>query len=70
MTNEKDLVKLEKEIRIKMISIRNKSITPKDSGIGKLINLMKSLDEPLHQKIMSEYKDLLKSLVNHDTSVF
>lgn len=59
MATEKNIVKLEKEIRAKMMQIRSGKTTPKDSGIGKLINLMKSFDEPLHGKIMNEYKQLL-----------
>jgi len=42
--------------------IKNRQLLPKDSGIGKLINLMKSLDEPLYEKIMKEYKEILLSL--------
>jgi len=42
--------------------IKNRQLLPKDSGIGKLINLMKSLDEPLYEKIMKEYKEILASL--------
>ena len=59
MATEKNIVKLEKEIRAKMMQIRCGKTTPKDSGIGKLINLMKSFDEPLHGQIMNEYKQLI-----------
>lgn len=59
MATEKNIIKLEKEIRAKMMQIRSGKTTPKDSGIGKLINLMKSFDEPLHTQIMNEYKQLL-----------
>ena len=62
MAQEKDIVKLEKEIRNKMRSIKLKNITPKDSGIGKMINLMKSFDEPLFDRLMIEYKEILKGL--------
>ena len=61
MASEKELIKLEKEIRSKMIQIKNKKITPAESGIGRLINLMKNFDEPLFEKLMSEYKIILKS---------
>ncbi len=64
MASEKNIVKLEKEIRVKMINIKSGKITPKDSGIGKLINLMKSIDEPLHDSIIIEYKEALKKLNN------
>lgn len=62
MATEKNLVKLEKEIRTKMIQIKTGKITPKESGIGKEINLMKSLDEPLFNKIMSEYKKIISKV--------
>lgn len=59
MAKEKDIIRLEKDIRAKMIGIKSGKILPKDSGIGKLINLMKSFDEPLYDKIMVEYKEIL-----------
>jgi hypothetical protein len=60
MATEKNINKLEKEIRAKMMQIRSGKTTAKDSGIGKLINLMKSFDEPLHGQIMNEYKQIIK----------
>ena len=62
MAREKDIIRLEKEIRSKMMQIKSKKITPKDSGIGRLINLMKSFDEPLFDKIMDDYKKVLNEL--------
>lgn len=62
MRNEKNLLRLEKEIRVKMINIKNGNLTPKDSGIGKLINLLKGLDEPLYNSTMEEYKKILSNL--------
>ena len=62
MASEKDLVKLEKEIRNKMMNIKSGKLLPKDSGIGRMINLMKSFDEPLYEKIMTEYKQILQNL--------
>ena len=59
MASEKELIKLEKEIRSKMIQIKNDKITPAESGIGKLINLMKKFDEPLFSKLITEYKEIL-----------
>jgi hypothetical protein len=59
MASEKELIKLEKEIRSKMIQIKNGKITPTESGIGKLINLMKKFDEPLFSKLITEYKEIL-----------
>jgi hypothetical protein len=62
MANERDIIKLEKEIRAKMMQIKSGKVTPKDSGIGRLINLMKAFDEPLFDKLMSEYKKILENL--------
>jgi len=62
MANERDLIKLEKEIYLKMRKIKSGELLPKDSGIGKMINLMTSFDEPLYDKILSEYKNILASL--------
>ena len=42
-----------------MIQIKNGKITPAESGIGKLINLMKKFDEPLFSKLITEYKEIL-----------
>lgn len=63
MAREKDIIRLEKEIKSKMVQIKNKKLAPSESGIGKLINLMKTFDEPLFDKLMSEYKEILK-LIN------
>jgi hypothetical protein len=52
---------LEKEIKSRMIQIKNKKITPVESGIGKLINMLKPLDEALFDKIMTEYKQILQN---------
>ena len=62
MKNEKNLIKLEKEIYQKIIQIKYGRILPKDSGIGKMINLMKTLDEPTYDKLLQEYKSVLSSL--------
>lgn len=62
MAKERDLIRLEKEIKSKMIQIKNKKLTPAESGIGKLINMMKTFDEVLFDKLMSEYKQILKEI--------
>jgi hypothetical protein len=64
MAKEKDLIRLEKEIKSKMVQIKNKKMTPAESGIGKLLNLMKSFDEPLFDKLMNEYKKILVDIKN------
>jgi len=62
MKNEKNLIKLEKEIYQKIIQIKSGKLLPKDSGIGKMINLMKTLDEPTYDKLLKEYKSALSVL--------
>lgn len=62
MANERDLIRLEREINSKMKQIKSGQLLPKDSGIGKMINLMKNLDEPLYEKILTEYKKILSDL--------
>ena len=62
MKNEKNLIKLDKEICQKIIQIKSGKLLPKDSGIGKLINLMKTLDEPTYDKLIKEYKSALSGL--------
>ena len=62
MGRESNLIRLEKEIRVKMINIKSGKLTPKDSGIGKLINMLKALDEPLYNSTMDEYKKILKNI--------
>jgi hypothetical protein len=64
MAKEKDLIRLEKEIKSKMVQIKNKKMTPAESGIGKLLNLMKSFDDPLFEKLISEYKKILVDIKN------
>jgi hypothetical protein len=64
MAKEKDLIRLEKEIKSKIIQIKNKKLTPAESGIGKLINMMKTFDEPLFDKLMNEYKKVLVDIKN------
>lgn len=62
MAREKDIIRLEKEIKSKMVQIKNRKLTPAESGIGRLINLMKTFDEPLFDKLMYDYKQILKDI--------
>lgn len=62
MAKEKDIIKLEKDIIAKLLAIKNKKVTPAESGIGKLINVMKECDEHLHGQLMNRYKTLLSEL--------
>ena len=62
MAIERDLIRLEKEIKSKMVQIKNKKVTPAESGIARLINLMKTFDEALFETLISEYKQILKEI--------
>lgn len=62
MATEKNLIRLEKDIRVKMMNIKSGKLTPAESGIGKSINLMKSFDESLYNTLMIEYKTILSTL--------
>lgn len=62
MARERDLIRLEKEIKSKMIQVKNKKVTPKDSGIARLINLMKTFDEALFERLISDYKKVLSEI--------
>lgn len=53
---------LEKKINTLFIQIKSGKITPKDSGIGKHINNMKNIDEPTHDILLAQYKEILKGL--------
>ena len=58
---ETTLIKqIEKNIKSKMIGIKNGTTTPKESKIGVQFNKLKDLDEPLYEKLLQEYKNLNK----------
>ncbi len=61
-SKDKTIFKLEKDITAKMFAIKIGKITPKDSEIGKALNLMKSLDEPLYDTLLANYKALLEKI--------
>jgi hypothetical protein len=50
---------VEKKIVSSMRKIRNKEITPKESGIGKAFAKMKDLDEALYEELVVRYKQIL-----------
>jgi len=56
---ERELRKMEGVIRQKMLDIKEQRVSPKDSGIGSLLNSLKKVDEALYEKILPEYKLLL-----------
>ena len=57
---ERELIKLEASIRIKMEEIKKQRVSLKDSGIGGLMNSLKKVDEALYEKILPEYKKMVK----------
>jgi hypothetical protein len=59
MMTERELIKLESNIRTKMEDIRKQRVSLKDSGIGGLMNLLKKTDEALYLKILPEYKKMV-----------
>jgi hypothetical protein len=62
---ERELIKLEATIRIKMEEIKKQRVSLKDSGIGGLMNSLKKVDEALYEKILPEYKKMAK-----DSNIF
>lgn len=54
------MIKLEATIRHKMEEIKKQRISLKDSGIGGLMNNLKQVDVALYEKIMPEYKKMVK----------
>ena len=42
-----------------MRKIKNKEITPKESGIGKMFKIMKDKDEALYEELIIRYKQIL-----------
>ena len=57
---ERELIKLEATIRNKMEEIRKQRVSLKDSGIGGLMNTLKKVDEALYEKLMPDYKKMVK----------
>lgn len=62
---ERELIKLEATIRIKIEEIKKQRVSLKDSGIGGLMNSLKKVDEALYEKILPEYKKMVK-----DSNIF
>ena len=53
---------LEKNIKSRIKKIENGTLTPAESGIGKQLNKLKTLDEPLYDELLEKYKEVLKNL--------
>jgi hypothetical protein len=61
-TKERLLLKAEKEINAGILAIKNKTKTPKEANLGKILNSLKTLDEPLYDTLLSKYKETLKNI--------
>lgn len=59
---DRELIKMEATIRMKMEEIKNQRVTLKDSGIGGLMNMLKKADEAAYEKILPEYKKMVAGL--------
>jgi hypothetical protein len=57
---EKDLRKLEGTIRSKMEDVRKQRVSLRDSGLGGLMNSLKKADEALYDKILPDYKVMVR----------
>ena len=57
-TSNKEIRVLERKIISLIGQIKRNEISKKDSGIAKLLNILKKVDEPLYDKYISEYKSL------------
>ncbi|MCE2733280.1 MAG: hypothetical protein ACK57K_12290 [Chryseotalea sp.] len=59
---DREVIKLEANIRAKMEGIKTGKFSVKDSGIGVLINNLKKADEAAYEKMMVAYKALLQQM--------
>jgi len=59
-TTEKVLRMSEKKVIAGMMAIKNGTKTPAEAGIGKILNTLKTLDEPLYEELIKRYKEILK----------
>lgn len=57
----KDLI--EKKIEVTFRKIKRKELTPKESGIGKLLNKLKEIDTISYNERMGEYKEILTQII-------
>jgi len=59
MVNEKVLRMSEKKVIAGIMAIKKGTKTPAEVGIGKILNSLKALDEPLYEELMKKYKETL-----------
>lgn len=63
-TEEKFLSTLEKLVIAKMGAIKRRELLPQESEIGVQLNRIKLLDQACYEKLLREYKQILKSFQN------
>lgn len=56
MVNERLLRKAEKEILAGIMAIKSGKKTPAEANLGRILNSLKNLDEPLYDELMEKYK--------------
>jgi hypothetical protein len=56
---DREIMKLEASIRLKMEEIKKQRVSLKDSGIGGLMNNLKKVDEAAYEKILPDYKKMV-----------
>ena len=56
---DREVVKLEAQIRNKMEEIKKQRVSLKDSGIGAMMNTLKKADEAAYEKMMPDYKHMV-----------
>lgn len=59
--NDRLLNKTERTIIAGIMRIKNGEITPAEAGLGKMLNALKNLDEPLYESLVKKYKEALDS---------
>lgn len=57
--DEKILRKAEKEVLAGIMAIKNGTKTPAEANLGRILNSLKALDEPLYDELLKKYKDAL-----------
>ena len=54
--NERLLRKAEKEVLAGIMAIKSGKKTPAEANLGRILNSLKSLDEPLYDELLEKYK--------------
>jgi len=60
--NERLLYKTEKAIIAGIMKIKNGKISPVESGVPRMLNAIKKLDEPLYDELLEKYKKAIGNI--------